>query len=137
MKICSVCKHNQPLENFSRPYKEKTALYAQCKKCRAYKAKESRKNKARSWRNMLKRLYGLTPDVVQQMFEKQFERCAICYRNIALNTGNTLTAAHIDHCHKTKKVRGLLCFDCNLGLGRFKDDPASLSIAAEYLRRNQ
>jgi len=43
---------------------------------------------------------------------------------------------HIDHCHVTKKFRGLLCQNCNLGLGHFKDDISLLKRAIEYLRRN-
>lgn len=134
MKICTLCKGApQPLENFSRPYKKKTALYARCKTCRARVAKEARHNKPRERRNHLRRLYGLTPEQVQEMYAAQFERCAICKRAIGLFTGNTLDSAHIDHCHETKRIRGLLCYDCNLGLGRFKDDATNLRIAAAYV----
>lgn len=54
-----------------------------------------------------------------------FESCMIC------NSGESL---RIDHDHVTKAVRGLLCEDCNIGLGRFKDDPELMAKAIEYVR---
>jgi len=51
--------------------------------------------------------------------------CAICH---------AAPAQHVDHDHATGKVRALLCFNCNGGLGQFKDDPAVLRAAAEYVR---
>jgi hypothetical protein len=54
----------------------------------------------------------------------QFDRCPICWKP---------DPEHVDHDHKTGKVRGILCFNCNGGLGQFRDDPAALRRAAEYL----
>ena len=47
---------------------------------------------------------------------------------------NKKPATHIDHCHKTNKIRGGLCNNCNTGLGMFKDDPELLDAAGKYLR---
>jgi len=69
----------------------------------------------------------LTWEEHQAMLEAQQGRCAICER--------PMDQPHVDHCHDTGKVRGLLCSSCNNGLGRFADDPARLRAAATYLER--
>ncbi|MCX5338149.1 endonuclease VII domain-containing protein [Streptomyces sp. NBC_00124] len=45
-------------------------------------------------------------------------------------------AVHVDHCHKTGRVRGVLCFNCNSGLGLLRDDPEAMNRAADYLEGN-
>lgn len=61
-------------------------------------------------------------------FESQGGRCAICKQP-------SEKSLHLDHCHETQRLRGLLCRDCNLGLGFFKDDPKRLQEAIDYLRQ--
>jgi hypothetical protein len=62
------------------------------------------------------------------MLDKQNGMCAIC---------QTAPAAHVDHDHETGAVRALLCFNCNGGLGQFRDDPAVLRAAADYVEEHQ
>lgn len=77
--------------------------------------------------------YGLTQQQFDEMLEAQSRCCAICGRP---DSGRPKDAyLHIDHCHDSRKVRGLLCDNCNVGLGRFKDDPNLLRLAAAYLDR--
>lgn len=64
------------------------------------------------------------------MLKKQRNRCSICRCKFE-------KTPHIDHCHRTNKNRGLLCSDCNLGLGRFKDNKKYLRSAIQYLRRHK
>jgi hypothetical protein len=71
--------------------------------------------------------YGITSDDYAKMFVKQNGVCAICGKKPDLKL-------HVDHCHKTKKVRGLLCGNCNRGLGLFKDEVESLEKAIQYLK---
>lgn len=74
--------------------------------------------------------YGITIDDFHRLFEKQRRKCAICREKF-----NGYDSIHVDHCHVTKKVRGLLCAKCNKGLGHFNDDPNILRRAIRYLIR--
>lgn len=78
-------------------------------------------------------LYGMTQDQFNEMLESQGGACAICGSSEWLGTKDHVP--HVDHDHVTGKVRGLLCGDCNLMLGKAKDDPARLRAAADYLER--
>jgi hypothetical protein len=74
----------------------------------------------------LKTKYGITPEQYDEMLEAQGGGCAICGKPPGK------TALHVDHCHETGRVRGLLCFSCNAGLGQFKHDPELLEAALMY-----
>ena len=63
-----------------------------------------------------------------ELFERQKGLCGICK--------GPMSRPIMDHCHKTKEVRGLLCSNCNIGLGQFKDDPNLLLRAMTYVRDN-
>jgi hypothetical protein len=63
--------------------------------------------------------------------------CAICGKVNGLTKHNGQHQLVIDHCHGTGAVRGLLCYNCNLGLGNFKDDPGLLKKAIRYLEKEE
>lgn len=75
----------------------------------------------------LKKLYGITPDQFDEMLREQEGKCALCKEPFA-------ETPHVDHCHTTGKVRGLLHTKCNTGIGMFGDNPQKLALAIEYLR---
>lgn len=83
-------------------------------------------------RKNVTRKYKIPADVKQHMFTMQEGRCAICKKELTL-WGKT--GAHLDHCHKTGKLRQLLCSACNTGLGQFKDSPILLQTAITYLKK--
>lgn len=86
--------------------------------------------KARKKRERQKlRQYGLTIESYQAMQDSQNGVCAICREPCP--TGRRLA---VDHDSLTGKVRGLLCTNCNQGIGKFKHDPERLVIAAQYLQ---
>lgn len=79
------------------------------------------------------RRYGITDDEYQQRLKEQNNLCAICGTD---TPGRQHSSFHVDHCHVTGKVRGLLCDKCNRGLGFFNDNPEALRNAADYLEKN-
>ena len=72
--------------------------------------------------------YRLTPAALIDMLKAQEGVCAIC---------QTAKATHIDHDHETGRVRGILCHQCNIALGCFRDSPSNLRAALRYLERSE
>jgi hypothetical protein len=72
--------------------------------------------------------YGLTKEKFNQLLAKQNGVCAICEQ-----PEKHKKRLSVDHCHETKRVRGLLCSNCNVGLGFFRDNPKVLRASADYL----
>ena len=70
--------------------------------------------------------YAMSPSDLVSFLEMRKQSCEIC--------GDR--GEDIDHCHETGRVRGLLCSNCNRGLGMYKDNPALLQAAAAYLERS-
>ena len=91
---------------------------------RKYNAQASSRERYRADR--LLRLYGLGVEVLSRMLQEQGGLCAICREN---------EATHVDHNHRTKQIRGVLCHSCNSSIGHFMDDPIRLRAAADYLEQ--
>lgn len=153
VKACSNCKLKLSSTNFwsssnKRGGRGKT-LNAQCKACRtikqrAYRLKNREKhlqwmrdyhkeNKIAFANNRLLRKYGITYDEKIELMEQQGFECAICYADLS-----NVSEAFVDHDHTSGKVRGILCSNCNSGLGFFKDQVELMINAGVYLdsRRN-
>lgn len=95
--------------------------------------KQKRKSNPDVYRNnALKRRYGITLEHFNSIVESQNKKCALCEDALKLGT----KSVHVDHCHETGKVRGVLCARCNLGIGRFGDTIQGLEKAISYLKRS-
>jgi hypothetical protein len=71
-------------------------------------------------RRNLKHKYGITYEEYLDMYNQQNKKCKICQKERTLGGRKGL---YVDHCHTTKKVRGLLCPTCNTVIGKLQDDP--------------
>ena len=105
--------------------------YAKNRDERNARSRRERAERPDIWRRQsLLRRYGLTLEQYDTLFENQDGRCAICRKD----AGPIL---HVDHCHNSKAVRGLLCGSCNRMLGMAKDDPEILRGAIRYLEEGK
>lgn len=77
--------------------------------------------------------YGLTEEQYDQRFAKQGHCCAIC-KSKDSKTKTDRNTFCVDHCHETGIVRGLLCSDCNAGLGKLGDTYEAIERVLEYLK---
>lgn len=79
------------------------------------------------------RTYGLTVEQFEALLLSQDGRCAICENEIEPDDPRT----HVDHCHETGAVRGILCHWCNVGIGSLREDLLILSNAIKYLNNHK
>lgn len=113
-KRCFSCDEYKDIEEFYGA----TGL---CKPCSHKRGKEYNQSVYRYSR------HGITKEKFEKLLEDQNHKCLIC---------NTLVdeKSHIDHCHKSGKIRGILCGRCNKGLGQFGDDIQLMKNAIKYLQ---
>lgn len=100
------------------------------KKRRKENPEKYREMGRKSERRRKLKTYGITEDEYISLLLSQKNLCAICKQ-----PNQTKRDWHIDHCHTTGKVRGILCHYCNTGLGQFKDNKGYLLNAIEYLSK--
>jgi len=134
-KICTLCKELKTLACFSKAGR-KDSLRSDCKKCNAKKYKQwKEKNRTAYLRGAtnagLKIKYGITLEEYEQMLKNQNQCCKICKSKKPGRKGVKRFA--VDHCHKTNKVRGLLCMSCNTAIGLLNENPVLFDAAKQYL----
>ena len=132
---CSKCLAEKPETEFHwagvrHGKKRRRSICKPCTSVDASSRNSSPRGQAYSHAHLLKR-YGLTPEHFSDMLAAQGGRCAICRTDKP--GGFKSRRFHVDHDHKTGKVRALLCHPCNVSLGHFKDNPSLLMEAAFYI----
>lgn len=111
-----------------KEYKEKTA--EELEKEHSIKYENFVENE---WVRRLKNNYNLSKEEYFKILEEQNGKCAICSSDDP--GSSTYSKLCVDHCHKTNKIRGLLCFKCNTSLGKFGDNVEFLKKAIKYLEK--
>jgi hypothetical protein len=162
-KTCRICGETKPLDDFYRMAGMRDGHRNECKACNLAQKKSrydadpethiervtrwreanrerfnefQRRNNARPERKRksrdayYRRTFGISADEFDALLEGQGGGCAICGTR-----PKRVASLHLDHCHETGAIRGILCLSCNQALGHFRDDPALLEAAADYLRQ--
>lgn len=101
-----------------------------CQSCHAKREKDYKSNSGKGYN--LKQRYGITSEEYNRKLELQLGGCAVCKQ--PCKTGRNLA---VDHNHKTKIIRDLLCQRCNVILGLVGDDELLLFDLIEYLKRHE
>lgn len=130
---CKNGLHEWKEENIYQYTDKNGHIVKYCKLCREVSKgpKENWKKLVSSYnrKSCLRRLYNMTLEEYDEKLKGQDNKCAIC----GIKDKDLNKTMHIDHCHKTGKIRGLLCKNCNNGLGFFNDNENNLLEAYNYL----
>ena len=133
------CKCGTKLEIGVNEYLDQRGI---CKPCAATRQKEYRKKRSKEYwitkdkKYSLKKRYGITPEEYKRLYLLQKGKCAICGVDPKALPTQRITL-HVDHCHKTGLVRGLLCNGCNRALGFISDQSYIALAMANYLKQNE
>jgi Recombination endonuclease VII len=126
-KWCPDCGEVLPFSAFGRNAASQTGRTSYCKPCHNARGRHAKELVGGERTYHLRRRYGITGEEADALLESQGGLCAIC---------RSAPAKHVDHDHATGAVRALLCFNCNGGLGQFRDDPGLLHLAAFYVEHH-
>ena len=122
-KQCRKCLEVKPFDAFSRCIGGKFQLQAYCRGCCAKQGKYV-------YAHRVRRTYGVSEGLYNLILDYQGGKCAICRKEPSGKFKNL----SVDHDHTTKKVRGLLCNNCNRGLGLLGDTVERLEAAIRYIK---
>lgn len=125
LKRCPKCGLEKATSDFVKNRSTRDGIGAYCKPCHATVVRANvRKNHGSGRDFQLKRRYGVDSATASWLILQQGGVCAVCL------VGKPV---HLDHCHESQGIRGILCFSCNRALGYFGDDVITMCRAADYL----
>jgi len=126
MTWCPDCDEIKTIADFARTKAWSSGIHSYCKPWHNKRGRETVQRLHGSTREYhLRRRYRIGQKQFDALLAGQGGVCAIC---------GAPDPQHVDHDHVFGNVRGILCFNCNGGLGQFKDDVQNLSKAISYLR---
>lgn len=136
MRVCPDCQVRKINSAFVKNRSRPDGLGTYCKECNTKRSRHSaRKHPEKvdgsARRHLLRRYYGITPEIYQELLDKQNGNCAICNRHHS----HFKIRLAVEHSHATGEIRGLCCSYCNRGLSAYHDKPEYFRAAAAYLEQ--
>lgn len=132
-KYMELPQNKEKRSRYGKEYYQKTKEAQKAKRKEYVKRPEvAAKRRERCYARKLVRDYGITPQRYQEMLAEQDHKCKACGKNLAVISRQLI---HVDHCHTTGKVRGILCHHCNCALGNVGDSIDKLLSLIEYLKK--
>lgn len=145
VRVCKDCGRTPQQAEFGKHPGTWDKLSIVCKECnrKRSKASEAKYSEEKALQRRVRhreplykhakyiRLFGISYDQFKDLLQRQNNKCAICSKEFSDES-----FPHLDHDHQSKKVRGILCLNCNLGLGHLRDDISFIQQAISYLVSN-
>ena len=129
-RVCRGCKETKLPDEFNKKWSRYFCIKCYHKMGNDWSQKNPEKSSVHKRNHHLEKKFGMTQADFESMLSEQGGVCAICSTELKDKRGYS---PHIDHCHSTGVVRGILCLNCNTGLGLFKDDIETMKFAILYL----
>ncbi len=140
LNLCYTCNVMKDITEFHKNNKMIKGRVNQCKKCHYNRLQIDRADPNKRDRflyyyrsNSMFRRYGINVEQYEDLVNKQNNKCLICENEPVKNGVKQNQSLHIDHCHKTGKIRGLLCHLCNRAIGLFRERSDIIQKALIYL----
>ena len=133
MLICGHCNKLKIEIEYYKSNKLKRGYQSWCIQCH----KDNRIHDGQTKTGKLFQRYGITREELEDLRVEQNHKCKICKIDISRDISRTSRCyQNIDHNHATGKVRGILCFRCNAGIGLLNESPEQLRLAADYIEKD-
>lgn len=141
-QTCNTCDLDLPLDRFYNRRKPYIGKQPKCRDCHNKRSNELKPHRAllkeqqriAGRKNKLRKAYGISVESYEMLLHSQNGVCAICKQpETSIGKGGRPRHIAVDHDHEDSSIRGLLCTNCNNGLGRFKDSVELLQAAIDYL----
>lgn len=151
-RTCTKCGVSGGRDMFKPSKAYASGLASWCRKCsnryvKQWQTENPEKRNLSELKSGLKKRYGISVERYLELYSKQLGKCAICSVAVASQVDVAITlarsekdknsTAHVDHCHKTGIVRGLLCSKCNTGIGQLQESVDILESAIRYIESAQ
>lgn len=131
LKRCTKCGEDKPIDSFPKERRSPDGVASQCKTCKSDYNREWRERKGGNLYDRTIR-YGISPEEYEELLDEQLNSCACCGSSDPKRKAGFV----IDHDHDTGFIRGLLCHNCNIGIGLLGDSLSGLQTAVNYLRKH-